>query len=131
MVGIENHTFVSKLKNNSIYGALPYKLLVVKTNLGYQLTLKSPEGEIIENHGIVVTNGTVIFPSDLKDIVFRTVFVDQTQEYDWLRLDNTSRLPHIQSWSKQAKHTKGFVSTKAKPKVPKFLTSLIKNISKE
>ena len=84
MVGIENHTFVSKLKNNSIYGTLPYELRVVITNLGYQLTLKSPEGEIIENNGIVVTNGTVYFPSDLKDIVFRIVFVYQPQEYDWL-----------------------------------------------
>ena len=131
MVGIENHTFVSKLKNNSIYGTLPYELRVVITNLGYQLTLKSPEGEIIENHGIVIFNDTVIVPNELKNIAVTCAFVDQTQEYDWLRLDNTSRLPHIQSWSKQAKHTKGFVSTKAKPKVPKFLTSLIKNINKE
>lgn len=115
----------------SVYGALPYKLKVVKTNLGYQLTLKSPEGQIIENHGIVVTNGTVIFPSELRNIIFRCTFVDQTQEYYWLSSGNNRRLPHTQSWTKQAKHTKGFVPTKPKPKVPKFLTSLIKNIAKE
>ena len=115
----------------SVYGTLPYKLKVVKTNLGYQLTLKSPEGQIIENHGIVVTNGTVILPSKLRNIIFRCTFVDQTQEYYWLSSGNNRRLPHTQPWTKQAKHTKGFVSTKPKPKVPKFLTSLIKNINKE
>ena len=115
----------------SIYGALPYKLKVVKTNLGYQLTLKSPEGQIIENHGIVVTNGTVILPSELRNIIFRCTFVDQTQEYYWLSSDNNSRLPNSQPWTKQAKRTKGFVSTKPKPKVPKFLTSLIKKVNQE
>lgn len=115
----------------SVYGTLPYKLKVVKTNLGYQLTLKSPKDQIIENHGIVVTNGTIILPSGLRNIIFRCTFVDQTQEYYWLSSGNNRRLPHTQPWTKQAKHTKGFVSTKPKPKVPKFLTSLIKNIDQE
>jgi hypothetical protein len=103
----------------------------VKTNLGYQLTLKSPEGQIIENHGIVVTNDTIVLPSGLRNIIFTCWHVDQTQEYDRLSSGNNRRLPHVQPWTKQAKHTKGFVSTKPKPKVPKFLTSLIKNVNQE
>ena len=131
MSDIVDYPFVSKSKNKSMYGTSCYELMVVKTNLGYQLTLKSPEGQIIENHGIVVTNGTVVLPSELRNIIFRCTFVDQTQEYDWLNSGNNRRLPRHQPWTKQAKHTKGFVSTKPKPKVPKFLTSLIKNINQE
>ena len=110
-----------------------YTLSILATDIGYRLSLKSPSGEDLDTSGFSITDNNIFVPKKHEGRNFRILFFTegyQQSQYNQYFRDSIETKP-IQSWTKQAKRTKGFVSTKPKPKVPKFLTSLIKNINQE
>ena len=110
-----------------------YILSILATDSGYQFSLKSPTGEDLDTSGFSIIDNNIFVPKEHEGRNFRVLFFTegyQQSQYSQYFRDSDKIKPN-QPWTKQAKHTKGFVSTKPKPKVPKFLTSLIKNITKE
>ena len=112
------------------FTATPWTLRVIKDASGYILTLKDNKGNIIEDHGITVINGTILTPRYFEGVSIRTIFIDESQEW-FKNHTRESVLPSKSStrtWTKEGKRSKGFVSSKPKVKPSKFLVSLVKNI---
>lgn len=112
------------------FTATPWVLRVIKASSGYTLILKDNKGNIIEDHGITVVNGTILTPKYFEGVSIRIIFIDETQ--GWFKNHTReSVLPSkssTRSWTKEGKRSKGFVSSKPKVIPSEFLVSLVKNI---